>query len=109
MVGFRARKRKADYKRDNDRIINWIARRIALTNHEKNVEDREKEIRKLFIKERYLYPDEALHYGLIDEIVENFPRDIPSPPKEQKIKGDNKNKSESKLEPKQNVLKMMQR
>ena len=74
----RTEMRRKDYKRDNDRIINWIARRIALTNHEKHVEDREKELRKLFIKERYLYPDEALHYGLIDEVVENFPLDIPS-------------------------------
>jgi ATP-dependent protease ClpP protease subunit len=75
----RAKMRREDYARHNDRIINWIARRIVYLNHEKNVADREKELRKLFMRERYLYPDEALHYHLIDEIVENFPKDIPPP------------------------------
>ena len=105
----RAKRRKDDYKRDNDRIINWIARRAALTNHKKSVEDREKELRKLFIKERFLYPDEALYYGLIDEIVENFPREIPTPSSEEETGNNKKNKNESKPKQKQTVLEMMKK
>ena len=107
MDHLRAKRRKEDYKRDNDRIINWIARRIALTNHEKHVADREKDLRKLFIKERYLYPDEALHYNLIDEILENFPQDIP-PPKNAKAEVvEEKIKSKVELVPKQKTVKVL--
>jgi ATP-dependent protease ClpP protease subunit len=72
---------KDELEKINTRMVEWVAGRINLRYKEKTLEERKIELRKLFVKERFLFPDEALHYHLIDDILEDFPRERPhSPP-----------------------------
>ncbi len=69
-------KTREELRESNEKIIYWLAGRIWTTNKEKTIEERKRELRKLSLKEKLLYPDEALHYGLIDGIMKNFPEEV---------------------------------
>lgn len=88
----RVKRIQAEMKKHNDHILRFITKRVALLRTEKTEAEWEKTLRKLFVKERFLYPDEALHYGLIDEIVENFPEE-PKPSEKEKNKKEKKQES----------------
>jgi ATP-dependent protease ClpP protease subunit len=88
----RVKRVQADMKRHNDHIVRFISKRIAVMRTEKTEAEWEKEMRKLFVKERFLYPDEALHYGLIDGIDENFPEEL-KPSAKKKSKEEKKQES----------------